>query len=310
MAVGSCGSISIDMIKGLHIELTNICTLKCPGCARTQFIEQFPRNWTNHSIDIDVLLNFLDIDLDGICITFCGVYGDPIYHPAFLKIVKQFKQRGAAIRIVTNGSYKTKKWWESLVNLLDSNDRIRFSVDGLPENFTTYRVNADWKTIEVGMNVAAQSQCYTTWAYIPFSYNENDIDAARELCNSIGINEFVITHSERFDQSTEHLIPTNIESQQYAIQQNWKLTQTVDSISPKCSTQEEHYISADGFYVPCCYLADYRFYYKTQFGKNKKQYDISSTTFSKLIADKHTANFYQTLNQQPGCQFNCGSNFG
>ena len=50
-------------INGFHLELTNICTLKCPGCARTQFRNIMPHHWQNKSLDIDSALRFMDIDL-------------------------------------------------------------------------------------------------------------------------------------------------------------------------------------------------------------------------------------------------------
>ncbi len=75
------------MISGLHIEPTNICTLKCPGCARTRFLDQWPQHWKNHSLDVDQLLKFLDIDLSNLDIVLCGNYGDPIYHPDLIDFV-------------------------------------------------------------------------------------------------------------------------------------------------------------------------------------------------------------------------------
>jgi organic radical activating enzyme len=105
------------MIAGFHIEPTIICTLKCEGCARTRFIDQWPQHWHNHSVDIDQLLRFLDIDLSTKTINLCGNYGDPIYHPDFINLVTGLKSRGAVISITTNGSYKKQQWWEDLVDI-------------------------------------------------------------------------------------------------------------------------------------------------------------------------------------------------
>lgn len=127
------------MIAGFHIEPTNICTLKCSGCARTRFIDQWPQHWHNHSLDVNHLLQFLDIDLSDKTINLCGNYGDPIYHPDFINFVKQLKETGVTLSITTNGSYKTKDWWQQLTELLTCKDNITFSVDGIPENFTQYR---------------------------------------------------------------------------------------------------------------------------------------------------------------------------
>ena len=42
----------LDSITGFHLEPTNICTLKCPRCPRTNFLEQFgTQKWNNLNLD-------------------------------------------------------------------------------------------------------------------------------------------------------------------------------------------------------------------------------------------------------------------
>ena len=294
-------------ITGFHIEPTNICTLKCSGCARTRFIDQWPQHWKNHSLDIENLLQFLDIDLTNKKLVLCGNYGDPIYHPDFINFVKKLKTRGANISIITNGSYKKQEWWEELVSNLTLTDRITFSVDGTPENFTHYRVNADWESIKIGMDIVANSQCNSTWKYIPFSFNQYDIDQVKKLSQEIGIKNFQVDFSDRFDEKTQNLFPDiSLVGAQYAAQVEWKSNRSKLKVNPKCSSGKEHFITADGYYSPCCYLADHRFYYKTPFGKNKKQYDIRTTTISEILEKPAVIDF----DQQPGCQYNCPDTAG
>jgi MoaA/NifB/PqqE/SkfB family radical SAM enzyme len=293
-------------ITGIHIEPTNICTLKCSGCARTRFIDQWPQHWKNHSLDIDQLLKFLDIDLADKRIGLCGNYGDPIYHPNFIELVNKLKARGANLTIFTNGSYKKHDWWESLVKQLTPTDVVIFSVDGTPSNFTEYRVNADWESIETGMKVVANSSCQSVWKYIPFSFNQNDIAEVEKLSNQIGIKRFWIETSDRFDDQTFSLKPDNkLLSPRYSAKENWKFNNRDTIVDPECKQGRQHFITADGYYAPCCYLADHRFYYKTQFGKNKTQYDIRQHTLTEILQQSQTVEFYQTLQQQPGCQYNC-----
>lgn len=90
-------------------------------------------------------------------------------------------------------------------------------------------------------------------------------------------------------------------------QQIWKKTKSVAGITPKCNNNNQHFITAEGFYSPCCYLADHRFYYKNQFGKNKSEYDIRNTTLSAILKKSSVIDFYHTLDQHSGCQFNCPS---
>lgn len=293
-------------ISGFHIEPTNICTLKCDGCARTRFINQWPQHWKNHSLDIDELLKFIDIDLVNKKINLCGNYGDPIYHPNFIELVAQLKNRGAIVTITTNGSYKTHDWWKNLVSNLTSADTITFSVDGTPENFTQYRVNANWESILIGMQVVARSVCNSTWKYIPFSFNQNNIEEVKQLSENIGIKHFQVEFSDRFDEKTEFLKPDSmLLGSRYTSQVQWKSNNNNLTITPKCNQGQEHFITAEGYYSPCCYLADHRFYYKTLFGKNKAQYDIRQHTLTEILQQSQTVEFYQTLDQQPGCQYNC-----
>jgi len=296
----------IESPTGFHIEPTNICTLKCPGCARTRFIDQWPQHWRNHSLDIDELLQFLDIDLTGKRIGLCGNYGDPIYHPDFINFVSKLKNRGAIISIHTNGSYKTQEWWEELASVLTSLDIITFSVDGTPDNFTQYRINADWDSIQIGMEVVANASCDSSWKYIPFSYNQQDIESVEKLSQRIGIKNFRVEPSDRFDEQTKELIPDSLLlGSRYIPQVEWKSNVSNLKVNPKCQNNKEHFITAEGYYSPCCYLADHRFYYKTPFGKNKRQYDIRQHTLSKILQQPDTIEFYQTLDQQTGCQYNC-----
>ena len=280
--------------------------LKCPGCARTKFINQWPQHWTNNSLDIATVLKFLDIDLHEKLITLSGVYGDPIYHPQFVEFVKQIKSRGAALRIVTNGSYKKQSWWTEMVQYLTNQDTVVFSVDGIPENFTQYRINGDWNSIKTGMEACVNARCITHWKFIPFAYNQHTISQAQVLSNQIGIDAFIITPSDRYDAETMHFKPTDdLVGDQFDRQQLWKSSLSMEKLNPKCAGNQEHFISAQGYYSPCAFLADHRFYYKTRFGKNKKHYDIKDRTLTEILSQEETVNFFQTLDQHSCCQFNC-----
>ena len=295
---------------GFHLEVTNICTLKCSGCARTRFIEKWPEHWKNHSIDVDVLLKFIDIDLKDTRILLCGVYGDPIYHPDFHQLIAALKQRGVIVHIVTNGSYRSETWWQQLCNELTSLDTVTFSIDGTPENFKQYRVNADWPSIEIGIRACAAARCQTIWKYIPFSYNQNCIAAARNLSQTLGIDQFIVSPSNRFDQQTEHLKPTDnlVDASLSRARQTqivWHKSNQLTKLDPFCNDNAQHFISADGYYVACCFLSDHRFLYKTAWGKQREQFSISNTTFTKLLESENSINFYKDLSAHASCHYFC-----
>ena len=295
------------LVQGIHLEPTNICTLKCPGCSRTRFINQWSTHWENHSIDTQVLLRFLDIELSGIHVVMCGNYGDPIYHPDLAGLIRDLKNRGAVISIVTNGGHRKRSWWQELVQQLTPSDTVIFSIDGIPENFTQYRINGDWSTTQDAINECVKSPCKTVWKFIPFSYNENNIEQAKQLSQDLGIDQFQINLSSRFDEQTMHLKPSDGRTGiQWHNQQTWKQTITAKKVIPKCNNSQEHFISADGHYMPCCFVGDHRFYYKNEFGKNRTHYRIEDTTLSEILSTTRVADFYDTLADHSVCQYNCG----
>jgi hypothetical protein len=155
------------------------------------------------------------------------------------------------------------------------------------------------------MQVCATALCQTTWKYIPFKFNEQHVDAAQQLSEKIGIDNFYIDPSDRYDEQTKQYQPiaSNL-GKKYQAQQSWKQN-TTQMVVPQCADNKSHYISADGYYSPCCYVADHRFYYKTNFGKNKKSYQISDQTLSQILTRPAVVEFYCDLTNQSVCQYNC-----
>lgn len=298
----------IGAVKSFHLELTNKCTLKCPRCARTTFINKFGIDkWDNKDITLADLQQFLDIDLTGIELVLCGNTGDPIYHPQLIELVSWAKSKAAQITLITNGSYKSAGWWKELSALFDNTDEVIFSIDGVPDNFTKYRINADWASIEQGIRIVTTSKAKTTWKYIPFKYNVDTIEQAKALSRSVGIDNFEVTPSDRWEENDEYK-PVNLElsgARDLSIMQ-WRSGNNIE-IDPKCYDNKQHYISADGYYMPCCFAGDWRFYYKSEFYKNKEKYSISKTSISKLLANQNLIEFYKTIpTTKPNyCTFNC-----
>lgn len=293
----------LNQIQGLHIEPTNMCTLKCPDCGRTEFLKMFPKKWTNKNLNLNHLKEFLDIDLKGLTINICGTYGDAIYYDQLFDMVKFFKDNGSKISLATNGSYKSKEWWQNLASLLDNNDEVILAIDGLPDTFTTYRINADWSSIETAINVLKQSPTQLVWQYILFLFNEHQVNEAQELSKKLGFDKFFVRHSERWDSDRTNVPSTVNQLTEKRIEWNPKSTVEIDPLCKR--THSEHYISADGYYMPCCFVHDYRFYYKSSFFKNKNNFDISKTTLSAVLTQ--SKDFYNTLEDAKihYCTFNC-----
>jgi len=296
----------LESIKGFHIEPTNICTLKCPQCSRTKFNKQFPKKLKNKQLDLDSLKKFIDVDITNKLFNLCGGYGDPIYYDSLFELVDWIKDNNGVISLSTNGSYKTKDWWNTLASKLSVNDTIIFGIDGVPENFTQYRINADWDSIRVGIEQVV-GKVTTVWQYIPFRFNQTSVDSARALSTELGINSFFVLNSDRWDNESEYLQPNSIYmGSKTSSKITWHNKHNDIAVDPRCTKHnDQHYITADGYYAPCCFVGDHRFYYSSEFYKNKEIYNISNTTLTKVLST--TNNFYQTLEEQKlkVCTFNC-----
>lgn len=297
-----------DSQPGLSIEPTSRCTLGCPRCGRTMLIEKFGKK-AMPIVDLDPVLldNFVDLKLSEVFM--CGNYGDPIYHRNFKELIQVCKKHAKRITIVTNGGHRSKKWWEEIVELFGKNDKIVFSIDGTPENFTKYRINGDWASTLIGINECVNSKAKTMWKYIPFSFNENTIEDARKLSIDLGIDEFYIRTSDRWEKN-DSLRPNNndLSRQSSDFKEKYKDDRLSNSVAldPDCKTNQFHFINANGYYMPCCMLSDWRFYYKSQWWKNKEKHNIRTTKLSDQITNFN--DFYKKLSivKPDYCVFNCG----
>ena len=181
----------------LELELTSKCTVKCPNCPRT-FQSHLRHLWDNGNIDDVKLIEFIKTTaLNKIILT--GAYGDGIYHPQLVKTLQAIKDANITFSMDTNGSYRKPSDWEQIAELMTKDDQITFSIDGTPENFTQYRVNADWPSIKVGAEILAKKNRNIKWKYIVFKYNcsYEDMKLAYDTANEIGFTEFELIDTHR-----------------------------------------------------------------------------------------------------------------
>ena len=282
-------------LTGFHIEPTNRCVLKCSACERTQFLEQFgSKAWQQSDINLEHLQSFIDIDVKHTLWELCGNTGDPIYYPNLIELASWIKDQGGNIYMTTNGSYRKHTWWAQLLEVLDNNDTIVFSVDGSPNTSPIYRINSDWLSIDMAMDMVSKSKVAGIWKMIPFNFNEHEIKFVKTMSADRGLG-FRLDPSERFEKD-DPLLPSKEEL---------KTVYGQGAMAPRCSDGTRHYISAKGYYTPCCWMARYSFYYKSDFYKQQEQFDISKTTFSQVISN--LSDFYSTIEQEKHsyCTFNC-----
>ena len=185
----------------LEIELTTKCTIGCPACPRNDPFD-LKENWDVGHLDTNLIKSFADDPTDREYI-FVGCYGDPIYHPDYIEIMKHYIDKGKQLSVHTNGSFKKQKWWDELASLNWSprNQIFTFSVDGLEDTNHLYRINSKWKSVIAGMKIMGalpkDRRPWLEWKYLVFPYNEHQVEEARELALGLGFNKFIPVTSER-----------------------------------------------------------------------------------------------------------------
>lgn len=259
--------------ENLNIELTSKCILKCPRCARTLHkgayrITDLPLDLIKKRLHADILKKLSFVDLS-------GNYGDPIYHKQFFDVLEYFKSHQCRIYIETNGSGKDKNFWEKAISILDNTDVITFSVDGLKDSNSTYRIKAKWDSIQQAMEIVSQSPTQAHWKFIIFKHNQHQIKEAQKFAKVLGISRFIIVKSTLFgkdfynEKGIDPLMPENkwVKS---ITKNNNQTNKAHFKIHPKCLNLGLHYISSEGYYFPCCWIGHYPIA-KALFSENEMQ---------------------------------------
>ena len=190
--------------RNVNLDLTHRCAIECPLCARQKYYKNLGLKIPGQDLsdsNFEKILNFMDR------IDFEGQLSDPVHHPKFIEYLKKCYDKGVRVEIHNASSVKSLKWY---IQAFKANPKANwvFSIDGLPKDSHQYRINQDGEKL---FNVMKESVNYLevkpTWQYIVFRYNENDIDEAIELADSIGVNFYKLI-SSRWRGPNDPLKPT------------------------------------------------------------------------------------------------------
>ena len=296
-----------------HVEPTSKCTLECPLCDRTWFYETFKKR-NLHEINIDHLVNFVGVNAE---IDFCGNNGDPIYHSKFHELCKRLKDNNCQLTITTNGSAKTKAWWQKLNNIMDKDDTLILSIDGLEDTNHIYRKNAKWKSIMGAIEIFAERKCKMHWKYIVFKHNQHQIKDAKELSSKLKFDYFLLERSDRW-LGQKDLMPDKEFVDTYYQQQEKVLIDPSfkTSMEPVCLVDNKPsnalYIDAEGDFYPCCWMGTYRYKYKSLFSPRQNKFNIAKYTLDGILNDTYVKDFFESTKQFTSahecCKLQCGKN--
>lgn len=167
--------------RTIEVDTGNKCQLKCPTCNRQD------KNF-KHLIKDNNWLGLLSFKLmvekfPNVNRFFLGLmFDEPTFNPNLLEIVKYLKEQNKAITLNTNGcniKFGIDKWKE-LIQLLDSNDRIVWSLDGLSEEtYIQHRKGGNFKVITNTITQVTNiklSKVTNIIQIIKFEHNQKEIE--------------------------------------------------------------------------------------------------------------------------------------
>lgn len=316
-----------------HIEISSKCTLRCPRCAR----QEVPGGLVNTELDLEFFTRnftpeFVRANVEKI--TFCGDDGDPIYAHDLVEVIRYIKNiKPVEIVIVTNGSYKSVGWWESLGRVLSGQDSVHFSIDGFDHNSNVlYRVNSDWHSIMDGIwALRSTTKAQLIWAAIAFRFNESHVDHMIDQARKLGMDRFQLTKSTKFGSiypsygaedalepsrqfvSTTHRFerdyvdltdrPSTVNTTNIVL---FDRLNEQNGIRPLCAVGNKGlYINALGRLYPCCWVAN-RYNHNSEWQGIAERFNLNRRSLTQVLADEFWNQEFQTFKWQE-CQTKCSS---
>ena len=233
--------------------------------------------------------------------------------------MQRFKDNNCSLHIHTNGSAKTKAWWNKLKAMLTKDDRITFAIDGLEDTNHLYRKNAKWNSIMTAIDTLKDRQFKMTWQFIPFKHNQHQILEAGNLSKALGFDEFKLLQSDRWLGKKDLMPDREYVDNYYKTQQEVLINPefSVD-MQPKCLKNnlpsESLYVDAEGDFYPCCWIGTYRYRYKSVFSPKQKQFNIRDNTLNQILENNSIKEFFASTKQFTSahecCKIQCGVKHG
>jgi MoaA/NifB/PqqE/SkfB family radical SAM enzyme len=185
-----------NKLKQIHLEITNNCQASCPQCQRnihggldnpliklsSWTLEQFKSIMT-----VDVLNQINNY-------YFCGNFGDPLLNNDLIPMIEYSVSVNPNLHmwINTNGSLRSKDWWQQLAKSLPKNHKVVFAIDGLEDTHSIYRVGTNFNTIIENAKTFIASGGRAEWAFIRFKHNEHQVSKIKKLASDLNFVNLAI----------------------------------------------------------------------------------------------------------------------
>ena len=189
--------------KGINIDISNRCPLECMRCQRQTNFTLEGRKVYGRDATMDEIRKLSDYFSS---FNFCGQLSDPVHHPKFIEILDYLYKKDIQVTVHNASSQKPMKWY---IKAFQAHPKAKwiFAIDGLPEESNMYRINQDGeKLYRVMLEAKKHLKQTPSWQFIVFSYNEHNLEKAKQMAIDEGLM-FIVLHSSRWMSEDDPLRP-------------------------------------------------------------------------------------------------------
>jgi MoaA/NifB/PqqE/SkfB family radical SAM enzyme len=166
-------------------QITNECNLACLHCIEESGPGKAFTDELNDDQVFDVLRQIVDYDVP--YLSFSG--GEPMLHPRFFDMVEYVCDRGAQLKVETNGHFLTPEYCARLKEF--GVKAVQVSLDGAtPETFNRMRVRGDFNRTVAGINELRHAGVPIEINYSPSLFSAHEVGRAVDLAYELGAESF------------------------------------------------------------------------------------------------------------------------
>lgn len=191
-----------NTIDEYQLEITSYCNAACPQCPRNNNGEGVNPRMPLCHLGRDVIDRAFSTEMCARLrqIFFCGSYGDPIMHPNFLDILRDFRKKNPTLWLYfhTNGGAHDPQYWTEIATIIAGYGQIDFGIDGLEDTLHLYRRNVKYSRVIENARAFIQAGGRAQWNFIVFRHNEHQVEQVKQLGAQMGFFNVLIRKTGRF----------------------------------------------------------------------------------------------------------------
>ena len=259
------------------VDPLNVCNLRCPLCPTgTDDLGRKGQkmSWEVFQKTIDEMAPYAyEVNLHN--------WGESLLHPNIFEMIAYVASKNIATNMSTNFNLVTDKKIDQLIN--SGLEYLILSIDGISsETYDKYRVRGNLDKVLANVKKLIQrrrelhsSTPYLEWQFIVFKHNAHEVEAARELAMSMGVDRFRIippglpfTAKDPEQLRREWFVPKTNDKQQEEEPETFR-----EEISGPCFYLYRSFTTnPDGGTAPCCIV----------YGKDNDFGDIKTQNFHDI----------------------------